>query len=76
MSLNIKPWMTKDHPDVTHPVKPMDEGREVSGEDAQDITKRSLNQDSQQNSLGKKLRDEIKKKIDPKGILRRLDIIK
>lgn len=75
MALNIKPLMTKDHPEVTHPAKPLDEGREISGEDADDITKRQLNYDSLMKSLGQRLKEELKKKVDPKKILRRLNII-
>lgn len=75
MALNIKPLMTKDHPEVTHPAKPLDEGREVSGDDADDITKEDLNKESEKKSMVKKVKEEIKKKIDPKSLLRRLNII-
>ncbi len=75
MALNIKPRMTKDHPEGTHPAKPIDEGRETSGEDSADITKRQLNQEAMKKSLTQKLKEELKKKVDPKRILRRLNII-
>lgn len=75
MALNIKPYMTKDHPEVTYPSKPIDEGRDAAGDRSQDMANDELAQQVEQKTFAKRMKDGIKKKIDPKGLLRRLNII-
>lgn len=75
MSLNIKPLENKDHPDVSYPDKVITETEDKESESKKDYRKGSDNKPSVQDKLTKKLKNRFRKKIDPKKLLKRLNII-
>ncbi|MCK5882344.1 MAG: hypothetical protein KAG61_01540 [Bacteriovoracaceae bacterium] len=75
MALNIKPLMKKDHPEVTSPEKPLGESDAAEEESKKDYKRPCENKIDQKDEERKKLKSRIKKKINPKRILRRLNII-